>query len=178
MRSHDIKYTILAGLFGGWAIVMPILFHVFSLGSIFLPLFIPLAIASFVLPLGYVVSLAVLVPVISFVISGMPPLIAPPVGLLMMIELLVLMLGNNIFFKRFGVNPFLASFVSTFLSRVSYLFLLFFVSKILGLPSMTFTLIAAIKPLPGIIILITIVPLIVIFMNKHPQLKRVLNGDV
>lgn len=89
-KVYDAKQLICIGLFGALAIVMPFLFHLVGLGSIFLPMFIPIVISGFFIQLRYAIILCIMIPILSFTISGMPPLLVPPIGIIMIFELLIL----------------------------------------------------------------------------------------
>jgi hypothetical protein len=74
------------GLFGAAALLLPSLFHLVRLGHVFMPMYLPLvALAFFVRPLPAAVTAAV-VPMLSAVVTGMPPLY-PPVAPIMALEL-------------------------------------------------------------------------------------------
>lgn len=74
------------GLFGAAALLLPVLFHVVQLGRVFMPMYLPLvALAFFVRPLPAATT-ALVVPMLSAVTTGMPPLY-PPVAPAMALEL-------------------------------------------------------------------------------------------
>lgn len=167
-ERYDPRQLILVGFFGAMAVALPFLFHLISLGKEFLPLFIPIAIASFLLELRYSMPLCVLVPVLSFFLTGMPPILVPPIGIIMMVELLVMVACNRTFYGKFHWNIYFSAFLAIFIDRLVYLAILFFVADILKLPKMTFTLYAFIKSMPGIVLLIALVPSLVLSLQKIP----------
>jgi len=135
-----IKDIIFAATFSALAITMPVLFHLLSLGHTFLPMFLPVAMAGFILPLRLSITVAVITPLISSVLTGMPPLIMPPIGIVMILELAVLCFFNNLFYQKFKLNIFVASILAVAIDRVFYLILIFFLAEILKLPQMTFAI--------------------------------------
>ena len=91
MSSRDILDTdaLWAGAFIALAVILPALFHAAGLGARFLPMFVPIMTAVLFLRPGYSFLAAVLSPLVSSVITGMPPLY-PPVVVLMALEGLVI----------------------------------------------------------------------------------------
>lgn len=73
-----------AGL--GLAVLLPSVFHSFGLGPSFLPMHIPVLITGAVLGPGAGFAVGALAPLLSTILTGMPPL-APPVAQLMVPEL-------------------------------------------------------------------------------------------
>ena len=73
MKVKKIAY---AGLFIAMGILLPQLFHLSGLpqsGSIFLPMHIPVLFAGFILGPLYGALIGVLLPIISAILTGMPP---------------------------------------------------------------------------------------------------------
>jgi len=76
------------GVFGAAALLLPPVFHILHLGSIFLPMYLPLFALAFVaraFPTGLTAGV---VPLLSSILTGMPPLY-PPTAWIMSIELAV-----------------------------------------------------------------------------------------
>jgi hypothetical protein len=77
----------LAGLMGALGLLLPTGFHALGWGGqVFLPMHLPLVVAGFLVSPAMAVSLGIVVPLLSSVLTGMPPL-APPVAPLMALEL-------------------------------------------------------------------------------------------
>ena len=77
----------LAGLMGALGLLLPIGFHAIGWGGkVFLPMHLPVVVAGFLVSPATAVTLGVAVPLLSSVLTGMPPL-APPVAPLMAVEL-------------------------------------------------------------------------------------------
>ncbi len=73
-------------VFGAAALLLPPLFHVLRLGSLFMPMYIPLMALAFFAPPRPAALTAFLVPLLSAAASGMPPWY-PPIALWMAVEL-------------------------------------------------------------------------------------------
>jgi hypothetical protein len=85
-RARELS---LAGLLGALGLLLPIGFHALGWGGkIFLPMHLPIVVAGFVVGPGAAAGLGLIVPLLSAVLTGMPPL-APPIAALMSLELMV-----------------------------------------------------------------------------------------
>jgi hypothetical protein len=74
---------------GALGLLLPIGFHALGWGGkVFLPMHLPVVVAGFLVSPATAVALGVVVPLLSAVLTGMPPL-APPIALLMALELAV-----------------------------------------------------------------------------------------
>ncbi len=161
-----LKDVSLASVFGAVALALPLLFHAVGLGSAFLPMFLPLSAAGFILPFRVAAPLAVIVPVLSFTLTGMPPMIVPPIGPIMMIELGLLMGLNRLLYKTLRWNLFLAAAVAVVVDRAAYLGLLFLAASVLHLPRLAFSASGLVRSLPGVLLLVTLVPAVVRILEK------------
>lgn len=80
------KTMILSGLFIAIGILLPMFFHMFQMGgSMFLPMHIPVLLAGFVVNPFYAMLVGIVTPLLSSVITGMPPLF--PMAVIMVFEL-------------------------------------------------------------------------------------------
>ncbi len=162
----ELRDVSLAATFGAAALALPLLFHAVGLGSAFLPMFLPLAAAGFLLPFRVVGPLAVIVPFLSFVLTGMPPMFVPPVGPIMMVEIGLLAGLNGRLRRGLGWNIFLAAAVAALVDRAAYLLLLFLAASVLHLPRLAFSAAGLVKSLPGLVLLVTVVPAAAKIMEK------------
>ena len=163
----ELKDVSLASVFGAAALALPVLFHVVGLGSAFLPMFLPLSAAGFLLPFRVAAPLAVIVPAVSFVLTGMPPMTVPPIGPIIMLEIGFLMAANRFLAAKAKLNIFVAAAIAAVADRLFYLALLFLAATVLKLPRLVFSLSGLVTSLPGTILLVTAVPAIVQILRKH-----------
>jgi len=103
-RTHDAltkaRELALAGMLGALGLLLPIGFHMLGWGGkVFLPMHLPVLVAGFLLSPGTAAAVAVVTPLLSSVLTGMPPL-APPVALLMVIELAVKATAASVLYRR------------------------------------------------------------------------------
>ena len=81
------KKLVLSSLFVSFGVVLPMAFHMFNMGgSVFLPMHIPVLIAGYFLGPLYAGAVGILTPILSSLLTGMPPLV--PVMPIMALELL------------------------------------------------------------------------------------------
>jgi len=113
-KTRDL---VLAGLFIALGILLPLVFHLFgqAAGQVFLPMHIPVLLAGFFLLPGYAAIVGILAPLLSSVLTGMPPLY--PMAPLMAVELCVYGLAASLAY-RWLVQKDVKKVVSVVLSLV------------------------------------------------------------
>ena len=153
------KKLTLSAMFISLGLVIPILFHSIGMGSVFLPMFWPVAAAAFFLPISYAIFVGAITPLLSFVISGMPP-ISPPILQIMMAELTVLAGISSFFYNKKNWSVFWALFIGLLFSRFTLLVGVFLLAPLLGLPPKLFSIASVVKGIPGILVMLIIIPFI------------------
>lgn len=158
-------------MFVALGILVPIVFHAVGLGSIFLPMFWPLVIASFFLPLGYAFTVGIITPLVSSLLTGMPP-VSPPILYLMMVELAVLTGSITFFYTRLKLGVLFSMILGIIIERfVLYLMAVPF-ATIIGLPPKIASIAMVLKGLPGAILIIVFVPFLVSRIKHEPFLRK------
>ena len=72
--KESIKSMVLAALFMALGIVLPIALHAIpDAGKIFLPMFLPVLVGALFLPWQYALAVGVFTPLLSTLLTGMPP---------------------------------------------------------------------------------------------------------
>ncbi|MEN3185320.1 MAG: ECF transporter S component [Atribacterota bacterium] len=143
-------------------IVLPVVFHGLGIpGPMFLPMHFPALLAGFLLPSGSAFVVGLVLPLVNFLISGMPPF---PVFIPMMVELGSYGALGAFFTRRLRFSTIVALILSLILGRVVFLLAQF---GILGLlfgrkVSVVMTLQSLfVTALPGIIIQLFLIPILV-----------------
>jgi hypothetical protein len=146
------------GLFGAAALLLPVLFHLVSLGQVFMPMYLPLvALAFFVGPLPAAIT-ACLVPVISGALTGMPPFY-PPIAESMAIELAVMGAVIAAIVRRWPRgNEWLILIPVLVLGRVVSAGLAYGFSLLIHLPAGYVAVASLLSGWPGIILMLVVVP--------------------
>lgn len=164
MKTRKLIY---AGVLTALGIILPQAFHVFgpTAGVVFLPMHIPVILAGFLAGpfLGGIVG--IIVPVISFLIYGMP---AIPRLYFMIPELFVYAFVAGLLYKK--LNIYLSLIISMIAGRVFFGLSLVITVFLLGI-RVPFGSTAAfigtiITGVPGMLIQILIIPLLIFALKK------------
>jgi hypothetical protein len=163
MTSSTRQLTQVA-LFMTLAVVVPILFHAFGLGAIFLPMFLPILISGFFLNPLAAFMVGALSPWLSALITGMPPLI--PMAPLMSIEGAALALVASWLFHygRWGIFP--SVLIAVLVERGILALAIWGVQPLFGPIGKGMTVAALTMGLPGIAMQLILVPLIVLWLKR------------
>lgn len=157
-KPRDIAYC---AIFGAAAMLLPVIFHMFHIGSLFMPMYLPLvALAFFVGPFPAAIT-ALLLPLISGATTGMPPFY-PPVAFIMSVELSVMcaMIGllRMLFVKS---NELVILIPVLIIGRFIGVGLLYMMALFMKLPAKFVAGASFISGWPGIILMIVAIPAIV-----------------
>ena len=156
MTAREI---VLSSLFVASGLAVPVVFHAVGLGSTFLPMFLPILCAGLLMrpvPAGLV---GVLTPPISSLLTGMPPL-APPIAPVMSVEGLTLGVTASLLYRRLGWNIIVASAIAVAAERVVMALLIAAMAPLFGLPGRWAALWKIVHGLPGVALLVLVVPLL------------------
>lgn len=158
----------LAGLLGALAIVLPVLFHAVGLGKVFLPMYLPLLALGLLAGWRQALPACLLAPLLSSVLTGMPPAAVLP---LLLVELAALGLIASLT-RGLGIWP--ATILAVIASRAAGLGALATVLPLLGVKQALSAYLAAafITSLPGVILLLTVVPAAVYALERASLFPR------
>lgn len=147
-----------SGLFGAAALLLPVLFHVVHLGHVFMPMYLPLcALPFFVRPFPAAVT-AVLVPLLSAALTGMPPFY-PPVAVFMSLELGVMAASIALLVGRWPrANEWLVLLPVLVLGRVLHVALVYGFSRVIALPAGFLATLSFLSGWPGILLMLVVIP--------------------
>jgi len=149
-------------------LVLPALFHSLGMGRVFLPMYLPVLVGAFVLPLRWAVALGVLTPLLSALLTGMPPWF-PPVALWMSLELGLSSLAANRLGRRLPVAWALAA--SLLLGRCVYAGLVYATAQLLELPSAPLALASWLSVWPGLLLAMLVVPTSVAALRRYAPME-------
>ncbi|MBR9978942.1 MAG: hypothetical protein KFH87_12725 [Bacteroidetes bacterium] len=169
-REDDIRRIPMAAMFTALGVLFPQLFHLLGLGSAFLPMFLPVLAAAMLLPLRLACTVAVLTPIVSWLLTGMPPL-SPPILPLLLIELLAAtcLLSLLRLQLRWHVLPAVA--VTMLADRVLLYLIIEGVSAAAGVTHPMLGPAVVLVGLPGVLLAVVVLPsAIMLIEHKHPQL--------
>lgn len=176
MKNQLTKQLVLSGLFIALGIILPMVFHVFGGGVIFLPMHIPVIIAGFFLSVPYALIVGVLTPLLSSLLTGMPPVF--PVLPLMMFELATYGVIASFFYRKCNMNVYVSLIVSMVCGRIMagvvvWVLATFFMAKLPG--PIIFITGTVVKSIPGIIIQLIFIPAVVKILSKNQIVNQAQN---
>jgi len=168
-KKQTVRQIVLAALLLALGILLPQAFHIFGpqAGKTFLPMHLPALLAGFLLgPAGAVVGM--LLPPLSFLISGMP---APPMLWFMAAELFAYALCAGLYHKTLRL-PLWASLPLALLSGRAVKALAFFAfGTLLHAPGFTAFMVVTdtVAGIPGIVLQAVVLPVIVVLLKKQEK---------
>ncbi|RPH90884.1 MAG: hypothetical protein EHM72_18610 [Calditrichaeota bacterium] len=132
-----------------------------------MPMFWPIAASAFFLTWPYTAAVACLAPLVSSLMTGMPP-ISPPILHVMVIELFVLVTTiRGMRNKNIG-GMLVALAAGLLLSRIVLFLIVAVAAPLLGLPGKVFSMAMVIKGVPGIVLMLILLPIVVCRIRHEP----------
>jgi hypothetical protein len=165
MRKKNLQIT-LSALFLAMGLLFPILFHGLGLSHIFLPMFWPAAAAAFFLTVPQLLLLSIATPLLSALLTGMPPL-APPIAQVMAAELLALTLTIALLHRYTLLGDFWVMLCAFLASRSVLAFTALAAAPLLGWPGQLFSLAMVATGLPGIAVMLIVIPSLIARLKKE-----------
>jgi len=163
MKINTKELTLVA-LFLALCIIIPLIFHFFAAGTIFLPMFIPILVSALILRFPYGLVVGVLGPYISSLTTGMPPLF--PMAILMSVEGLFMAVVAGYLYRIRKYSAFLSVLFAMILDRMILFVMVISIAPLLGLPPKMFSLISILYSMPGVILQLVLVPYLVATLER------------
>jgi hypothetical protein len=165
---RDLAYS---GLFGAAALLLPMLFHLIHLGHWFMPMYLPLVTLAFLVrPLPASLT-AVITPLLSAAVMGMPPFY-PPVAAFMAIELGVMAVLIATICRRWPrANAWLVLGCTLVLGRVIHVGLVYGFSLWIQLPAPFMAAVSFLQGWPGIVLMLVTIPPVVRIVRRSTDQK-------
>ena len=166
------KKLVLSSLFVAFGVILPMTFHIFNMGgSVFLPMHIPVLIAGYFLGPLYGGVVGVLTPVLSGLLTGMPPLV--PVMPIMAFELCGYGLATGYIFSKTN-KVYLSLVCAMLIGRLfaivgAFMASLTFAPQISPIAYVVGGLSAAI---PGMVIQLIFIPIFVGSLLKNKEIAK------
>jgi hypothetical protein len=135
-----------------------VLFHLLHLGHVFMPMYLPLVTLPFFVRGLPAAITAMLTPILSGAVMGMPPFF-PPVALFMALELAVMAALISWLMGRWPqANAWLVLVPVLVLGRVLYVGLVYAFSLAVELPAAFMAGLSFLSGWPGVILMVAVVP--------------------
>lgn len=162
----DLKAISRAALVTALAVALPPVFHAVKLGSVFLPMYLPILAGAFFLPPRWAAIAGAAAPLISAALTGMPPFY-PPVAFWMTGELaaagaVVAFVGGS--GRRHAVVAVAAGLVA---ARLVQAVLVFGSATLMELPPRVLTLATFVSSWPGMILALVAAPAAVTLLRRE-----------
>jgi len=169
VKINTRQITLIA-LFIALCMIVPIMFHSMGLGSMFLPMFLPIILSGFLIKFPYALPVGFLGPLTSSLATGMPPLF--PTALLMCIEGLVAVGLISYLYHNRKVSFWLCLILGIFAERLVLVLLIFLIVPIFNLPPEKFSMALIIYSIPGIILQLILIPIILSSLWKFNLIEK------
>lgn len=169
-ETYIYRFIPLASLFATLGVIFPIFFHLVGLGSAFLPMFIPVIMGATLLPPSIAVAVAIITPLVSFFLTGMPP-IYPPMLIIIILELIVISLICSVFYGKKKLPIIWILLIAMIIDRLLLFGMIQLITKQLGFSEQLFSFGVIFYDIPGILLILIIIPLSLKFLrSKYPQI--------
>ena len=174
-QLRRVRELVLAGLCLALGLTLPWLVHVAgagSLGRVLLPMYLPVLLAGLLLRPPLAVLVGALTPVLSSALTGMPPPL--PTLPLTVAELVVLAGAASLLHRRLRLNVWIAAPGALVLGRLTLALLAAGLGGWLGLPVPGAVYVggALLAGLPGVALLLAIVPPLALIAERRSLVTR------
>jgi hypothetical protein len=164
MTARDLAF---AGLFGAAALLLPTLFHLLQLGHAFMPMYIPLVALGFLTNARVAGTTALLVPLLSAAVTGMPPLY-PPIAFVMALEMAVMAAAiAGLSRARPRLHPILVLLPVLVLGRILNFMLSYLAALALDLPPGFVAGLSFLAGWPGVLLMLVVIPPLIRVIAPH-----------
>lgn len=171
----QIKKLVFAALCLALGVVLPIAFHsIANAGSILLPMHLPVLLCGLICGWPFGLACGVLTPVLSYLLTGMPPSAVLP-GMLLELAVYGLVSGLLMKYIRTGKNLWdivLSLVVAMLLGRVTYGVLNSLIFKAGEYSLSVWLTTAFVTGLPGIAAQIVLIPALMVALEKAKILPK------
>lgn len=168
IKKRATRHLIISGVLVALGVVLPIAFHAIpNAGRIFLPMHIPVLIGAFFLPWTWAGAVGLITPILSTLLTGMPPIAPMPTAIMMPFELaaygIVISLLRKAVKKEKWYSPLFALIPAMLAGRAVSGLVLFVLLKIYLTVQVTpwaYVTGAIVSGLPGIAIQVVLIPIL------------------
>ncbi|SDY81602.1 Protein of unknown function [Proteiniborus ethanoligenes] len=166
-RKFLTRDLILGGVLLALGIVIPMIFHTVGImGTVFLPMHIPVLIGGLLISPALALLLGMITPILNSSLTGMPLMF--PIATIMMFELGAYGLISSLSTRKLKLSPILALIISMIIGRIVAGITVFVLSSYFGVQmnALTYVKGSIITGLPGIGIQLILIPSLVYALKK------------
>lgn len=169
MKTNSRQFTLIS-LFLALCVVVPILFHIIGAGAMFLPMFLPIILAGFLIEFPFAILVGLLGPWISSLVTGMPPLF--PTALIMSVEGLTAAATVSYLYHKREWFLWGCLILGIIAERMSLVLMGFLIAPLLNLPGELFSIYKLIESLLGVILQFILIPVILKILWKFNVVQK------
>jgi hypothetical protein len=166
---RSFRAIVVSAAMGALALVLPVAFHAVGLGSKFLPMLLPLLLNGFLVPLPWAVGTGAVIPWISGLATGMPPLY-PPVAAVVSLEGAVMAAVASALYVHLRRAVWLALLPAVVAGRVVSFAAVWLLAEWFALPPAFAATASILQGLPGVALQVTVIPLVLEMLRRRPGL--------
>jgi hypothetical protein len=160
----------LTSLFIALCVIVPFIFHLVGLGMMFLPMFLPILSAGFLIEFPVAVLVGLFGPLASSLATGMPPLFPTAVSMIAEGTVAAGLVSFLFHFKK--ISLWLTLPVALVAERITRVIMIFLILPLFGLPAREWSIIEITITLPGIALQLILIPLVIFMLWKSKIIKR------
>lgn len=164
-----LQVVVISAAMGALALVLPVLFHLLGLGSKFLPMLLPLLLNGFLVPIRWAVFVALMIPWLSALLTGMPP-VYPPVVVVVALEGAVLAGMASVLYRALRLGLWPALIIAVISGRLTAYATTWVLARWFGLPSHLASLAMLIEGVPGVVLQLAVVPLTIKLLERRASI--------
>jgi hypothetical protein len=169
MKINTQQITLIA-LFIALCMLVPFVFHLVGLGKMFLPMFLPILLAGFIIEFPVAMIVGFLGPWISALATGMPPLF--PTAVSMSIEGVVTAGLASYLYHNKRVPFWIGLIIAVITQRLARVAMLLLILPLFGLPAKALSLADFAYSLPGVLLQLILTPIILFMLWKSKIIER------
>ncbi len=169
MKIETQQMTLIS-LFIALCVIIPFVFHLAGLGAMFLPMFLPILLAGFVIRFPLAMLVGLLGPIVSSLLTGMPPLF--PTAISMMAEGMVASGVASFLFCSKKSSLWLALLLAIIAERMTRVLMIFLILPLFGLPAREWSIAEITLTLPGVALQLVLIPLVLFVLWRYHLIKR------
>ncbi len=159
--AFTVREVALCSLFGAAAWLLPVFFHLIQLGSLFLPMYLPVVALAFMVRPSAAALTALVVPLLSGAVTGMPPFY-PPVAVFMAVELAIMgALIAAVSGRWRRLHPLWVLIPVLVLGRALHVAMVFAFALMVELPARYIAGVTFLSGWPGVVLMILVIPFLV-----------------
>ncbi|WP_353093471.1 ECF transporter S component [Tissierella praeacuta] len=170
-ERDNTRKLVIAGVLLAIGIIIPLIFHATGIpGNVFLPMHIPVLLGGFLLPSYLALLLGILTPILSSLLTGMPPLF--PMAVIMVFELGIYGLVASILYRKLKLPSVISLVLSMVAGRIMAGLVVFILAAFFAyqMDPITFIIGGVTTGIPGIVIQLILIPSLVYSIMKYTTL--------